>query len=1791
MATATYGNLDWIEGLTEDEARKILNQYRLDDKGILPTLRQRLRKHFSREKSSALPRTPPGTQSQQTTRAAMDISQLLEKAAITVQPLELVEDIPNPVRVTRPDTPTPISQEVYTSIRAGTRRKEYQAPIESRDVRDRSLSPPRGSSTPTRADFDEFKRDVHDMIGQLRDVVLQMRTTSAVPTAPAPREEYFPEEEEPREIYRRPNRGHFQTPRFPRPLANRDYAAQFNQLHSTLKRMNVSFSGKSGEDVEAFLARIAETRIIFDLPDAELLKYLPLLLSDMALHWFRSHQRDWENWAHFERAFRSRFGARSLQVSLRVEIAQRTQAEDEPVDHYLTCIRVLLERVSPPMSEEEWIIWAHTNMLPRIQALIDINNIISFDALESRAIQIESSLARQSRYRAPPLPEHSLFPDLAFGRPARRTRTAMAAEEQPVLIAQEKPKKLKAVKDIPSPAPSISSSSGTITNPFVSEPIEPQSSFAIDSACWNYKERGHRYSECPKPLYGKRTRDTINTGSCPTTRLSHTQFPAVNLNSCRLSRDFSSGIEKIYSLTTALLYIQIRVQGHSFLALVDSGASRTFIGKSGLLKISSADVNASTVPPVTIVTANGHRENLSQCYPLQYQIEGRSQVVPTLFFPSLAVPLIFGIDALQQFGIVINYQDRTWSYRDDPSHYYRFVDAQDNFYSCNALRVLTDTESEQLRAFLDERIPILKRAPGLTNLTEHRIIVETPTAIKQRYYPVSPVIQQAINREVDRLLHEGIIEPSDSDWSSPIVMVRKSNGSYRFCLDFRKVNEVSRKDAYPLPFMNSILDKLRSANYISALDLSEAYFQVPMEESSKSVTAFTVPGRGLFQFKRMPFGLTGAPATFQRLLDKIITPDMEPHAFAYLDDIIIVTQTFSEHLEWLDKIFKRIIAAGLLINPDKSEFCKTSVTYLGFIVDHRGLSTDPEKIRPIIDYPAPRNIKELRRFIGMASWYRRFVPDFATIVAPLNQLLKKNQAWVWATPQSNAFDTLKRKLTSTPTLACPDFNRTFCLQTDASNVGLGAVLTQTHEQGECVIAYASRTLTPAEMKYTTTELECLAVLWSIKKFRGYLEGYKFTVMTDHNSLRWLNNLKDPSGRLGRWALELMQYDFEIVYRKGSQNFVPDALSRIPSSGELELCSLAVSMNYPTTGWADTTDSWYTTRRDTLKATPFKFPDWKIEKVLLYYRRSSSRYHEELEDLEPWKLVVPSEFREDLLHEFHDTPMSGHLGVDKTYHRISRCFYWVGMYRTVLDFVRKCDICQRTKVSQQPPVGLMGRRFVEQPWEIVAVDVMGPLPKSLHQNAYIVAFQDLFTKWIECRAVRTVNGAKIKELLLDLVVTRWGTPRMLISDNGTEFVNKLLEQACREYKIHHSTTPVYHPQANPVERINRVVKTMITAFVGKNQREWDAHLSEFNFAYNTAHHSVIECSPAFLNFGRDLKPLPRELERVNDTPLAADFSTVNPWRERMKRMRDLHEWVTSKLESAYQQQAEKYNLRRRERPLKINDLVLFRHRPLSSSANFFSAKLGHRYQGPYRVIHFRSPTVIEIEHVEAKTRIKTHVNDVKLYVQSGLTAIIFFLATVGCLVPTFGSPTATWWPKPKEKLSPILRRCWTSGRNWRRRSFSSFIVTPRPPCNGDALIVALPATIIPAALGPGQGPSAFVVDGGDIQRGPARDVVRSTSAQPRWTLTYQASQARSSADKAFHVSDPPLHTDLSEHHQPRTHASGTNIIFFPTVATVYRFTRVTGILTWEYGDFETLILLLELPPFLFREYSRFDSVIA
>lgn len=446
---------------------------------------------------------------------------------------------------------------------------------------------------------------------------------------------------------------------------------------------------------------------------------------------------------------------------------------------------------------------------------------------------------------------------------------------------------------------------------------------------------------------------------------------------------------------------------------------------------------------------------------------------------------------------------------------------------------------------------------GHTNIISHKIITTDNVPIATKQYRFPPIHKAEINRQITEMLATDIVTPSISPYNAPLWIVPKKpdsegNKRWRLVIDYRSLNAKTVPDAYPLPNICEILDQLGGAKYFSILDLTSGFHQIPMFTGDEEKTAFSTP-YGHYHFNRMPFGLRNAPATFQRLMDSVLAGLQGSEMFVYLDDIVIYSSSLREHEIKFNKLARRLEAANLKLQPGKCEFLRKEVIYLGHIITEKGVKPDPCKTNAVSMFPEPKNIKQIRQFLGLVGFYRRFIPQFSQIAKPLSNLLKKNTRFLWTKHQTEAFTILKNQICSEPILQYPDFSKKFILTTDASNTAIGAVLSQNHSGHDLPISFCSRVLNAAEMNYATVEKELLAIVYSVNYFRPYLYGHKFTLMTDHRPLLWLHNFKDPSSRLIRWRLKLLEYDYEIQYQPGKTNHVADALSRnLPPMTEFKL---------------------------------------------------------------------------------------------------------------------------------------------------------------------------------------------------------------------------------------------------------------------------------------------------------------------------------------------------------------------------------------------------------------------------------------------------------------------------------------------------------------------------------------------------------------------------------------------------------------------------------------------------------------
>lgn len=575
-------------------------------------------------------------------------------------------------------------------------------------------------------------------------------------------------------------------------------------------------------------------------------------------------------------------------------------------------------------------------------------------------------------------------------------------------------------------------------------------------------------------------------------------------------------------------YLNIFVLGWKLNGLLDTGASCSILGEGCVEMITKLGLTPSKIQK-SVKTADGTFHDIVGFVYVPIEFNEHVKVLPVSLVPTLKKNLILGMDFFKLFNLEISFPTDSINVMEEVFVEPMLPEIPIDF-------CLLEEVKKEFPISVDGKL-------SCTHLLKYNIDTGSAKPIKQKHHYVSPAIQVLLNDELDRMIKLDVVEPSNSAWANPLVCVKKKNGKTRLCLDARALNSVSVVSAYPLPYISRILGRLNGTRYLSSIDLSDAFWQIPLDDSSKPKTAFVVPGRGLFQFKRMPFGLCSAAQNLSMLMDQVLGYDLEPKVFCYLDDVVIATNDYNEHIDMLREVASRLKRANLTINLAKSKFCVPKLAYLGYILDKDGIHVDSDKVKSITEYPVPKTLKEVRRFLGMCGWYRRFIPNFADQANHISNLLKKSKKFQWTAEADAAFLNLKTALISAPILISPDFTKPFHIQCDASNLAVGGVLFQVINGDEKVIAYTSQKLTATQQKYMACERELLAILHCVSQFRPYVEGTKFKVITDNAALLWLRNLKDPTGRLARWALKLQCYDYEIIHRPGRLNVVADALSR------------------------------------------------------------------------------------------------------------------------------------------------------------------------------------------------------------------------------------------------------------------------------------------------------------------------------------------------------------------------------------------------------------------------------------------------------------------------------------------------------------------------------------------------------------------------------------------------------------------------------------------------------------------------
>ncbi len=898
---------------------------------------------------------------------------------------------------------------------------------------------------------------------------------------------------------------------------------------------------------------------------------------------------------------------------------------------------------------------------------------------------------------------------------------------------------------------------------------------------------------------------------------------------------------------------------------------------------------------------------------------------------------------------------------------------------------LTEKEKSTLFDLMDEYDDLFTvDIRSTTPLVQHRIYTDGPPR-KQRPYP-TPTSQKAfVSKYIEESLAAGIIRPSCSPWSSPILLVDKKDGTKRFCVDYRGLNAATKKDVYPIPRVEDVLERLNGMRYFTTLDLVQSYYQIAIAEEDKEKTAF-ITEEGAFEYNVMPFGLTNAPATFQRLMHLVLAGLNWKMCLVYIDDILIFSRTFDEHMSHLRQVFDRLRAANLKLKPAKCRFAFNNTIYLGHNIGVDGVTPDPAKVEAInrISIDKWRDVSDVKTFLGMTGYYRRFIRGYADIAAPLTELLKKDAKFVVDKHVRRAFKRLKEALVNAPVLAYPRHEVPYVLQVDASNYGMGGVLTQFYNGEEHPIAYFSRKFTTSEKDYAIMERECLAMVESIKHFREYLYGRRFTVITDHKPLEHIDTFKAHNGRVARWRMTLSDYHFDVVARPGRLNANADALSRLPVN----------TISFEET-FANTTNP-KVLRKLQLKDRLLRYFIRYLENDILPSDNSLSRkivreselfcmqdgvlYHALWPDRRRrftarLRLVVPSKLQPAILHAYHNDPMGAHQGIQRTYELIASRFYWPKLYQSVNDHVRSCVKCIAKKTPRVKKAGLMQPILANKPLEIVGVDILGPLPTTVRRHRYILVFSDYFTKFPICFPLKDIKAVTIANKLLFGVILEYGAPSRIVSDRGSQFMSEIFQEVCKAAESRHSPSTAFHPQTNGlVERFNHTLCVMLSMYVHDNPKDWDLFLPFVIHSYRNTPHSSTGFAPNELM--RSYSPkTPLEL-RLPEIAHEVVKSTRAQFDEVQARIARMNEEVTERIKKAQRVQSEYYNANRRDISFEVGDRVWF-YWP-ARGVNAPMLKLSLPWSGPYWITERIGPVNYRLMKPDGSTlKQKVHVDRLKL----------------------------------------------------------------------------------------------------------------------------------------------------------------------------------------------------------------------
>lgn len=892
---------------------------------------------------------------------------------------------------------------------------------------------------------------------------------------------------------------------------------------------------------------------------------------------------------------------------------------------------------------------------------------------------------------------------------------------------------------------------------------------------------------------------------------------------------------------------------------------------------------------------------------------------------------------------------------------------------------------------------------GEVNTDPIEIKLSDNTPVNLRNFKLSRSEINEIEKQTKELLETGIIEHSISSYSSPVFLVpkgqpqgtkNKSPSEYRMVLDYRRINEKTLKEVFPLPIIQNIYDSLAGNKYFSSLDAMSGFHQLKLHKNSKEITSFST-STGHYQFTRLPFGLTNAPQNFQKVMNKIMAGLNYRINCCYLDDCVCFGKTFDDHLNSLELTFERLLKYNLKLKISKCKFGYTELKILGNIINTQGIKPTEEGLLAIRNFSSPSTIKQLRSFLGLANYFRRFIPNFSKLAHPLTELTKgkfktKISPITWNETHEIAFKNLKDKLTNKPVLSHFDENAEIILVTDGSKKGLGVILQQQNENKEIhPVSFASKKLNKAQNNYSALELEMSALYFGCTHFRQYLHGRQFTVWTDHKNLVQLQTIKSESPILNRLRTKLIGFDFKIIFKKGIFNQAADFLSRNPINLNNTINNTEKNKPYNINivepiniKILQTKDNYLKNIITALENTEIMDAKWQnIAKSYILNKNDELLYYKEIINGSP-KLVlaVPEILTKEIIQNFHDNKMVGaHLGVHKVYNKIRSRYHWPLMHKQIKTYVTSCIICQKRKPDKTKQVGKMQTYPIKNgaPFSDITIDYVGPLIPS-HGFKYILVATCRITKYCVAKPCRNADARTTTQFLLNLILT-YGAMRTVRSDNGTHFTAKVISDILTALNIKKTEGIAYRPtsQGN-VEKQNQVIIDMIAPYMNDKEK-WTDILQIVLHAYNSTIHFSTGYSPFYLLHGYE----PKSIFDIVLIPNTYEHSVI----DELNKLQKVRDTIPQILQKAFKNQKDSRDKNKYDIDYKVGEKVLVKI-PIRKN------KFSNRYDGPYSIIKKlnQNTYLIKINKNNRLVDVPIHVQQIKKFIdKSHQTHNIFYFS--------------------------------------------------------------------------------------------------------------------------------------------------------------------------------------------------------